>query len=296
MPRIFPAAAGELSRASLNWGSAEGIRMEIGWSSLKLRPRLGNGAIPSPAPGLTKLSRPPRNPPPDVVLGRFPPFMVSFVVSTPGPVNEIPVRLWGFGPLRLLALNPPEPGALINASKAMAPSWQERHAKETPFGPAVSTPRSLSKFGESYSGVKLLLAGSARFHRGAPPPATSIRPPWGVWQNTQTSVVPAATVSVFAARLCFVPPTFSVQLPVVPVPQCAAQALVAAHAPRVTAAASSASPPIRTSFILPSFSRVGSCSPWALPGARCRALNSPPLPPGVRRLLRVPPPEGIDKC
>src|SRR3990170_5134471 len=41
-----------------------------------------------------------------------------------------------------------------------------------------------------------------RFHNGAAPPATFVAPPCGVWQNTQTSDVPSASIFVFVDKLC----------------------------------------------------------------------------------------------
>src|SRR3972149_3270139 len=99
----------------------------------------------------------------------------------------------------VLSVNPPEPGRFRNASNATVPSWQERHANETPVG----CPGRASRLGLLYN-VKVAPV-RARFHNGADTPESA---PCGVWQKTQISPVPAVSLiapSPLVDRLCLVP-------------------------------------------------------------------------------------------
>src|SRR3990172_467006 len=102
--------------------------------------------------------------------------------------------------LGALASKPPEPGWFRRASKAMVPSWHERHAKDVPLG----CPTAESSVGLVYTwNVAVVFA---RFHNGA---ATVVSAPCGVWQKTQTSEVPSvwmlpAFVLATLLRLCLV--------------------------------------------------------------------------------------------
>ena len=95
-------AVAEVPVVALNFGScvAVGYAIDIGWSSARfcvrfvILPSSGNVLLPG-----------------DVEM----------------PLN---VQPWLVG----VALNPPEPGAFLNASNAIVPSWQDRHAKDIPPG------------------------------------------------------------------------------------------------------------------------------------------------------------------